>query len=285
MAVTHGVRSSTGKLEDVLVKAPGPSFERGFSKPEYGFRHRVSLDKAQREHEAFRSLLTELGVTVHQLERESDSPDDIYQYDPSIVTGNGAILLRSGKPNRRGEEDLQRQWYETNDVPVVGRIEAPGTVDGGDVFWLREGVVCIGRTLRTNQSGIDQLTVLLDEDVHVFDMPYDVGEDDCLHLMSVISPVTDHIVVVEPMRLPSGLYRLLESMRILMIGIPPEEIPSLGCNILVVEPGLAVMVEGNTQTQGYLEEQGVEVRTFGGTEICWNGNGGPTCLTRPIRRA
>lgn len=257
----------------------------GFTQPEYGFRHRVELDRAQREHRTFRALLEELGVTVHELSDESDSPDEVYQYDPSLVTSQGAILLRSGKPTRRGEEESQRRWYEANDIPIVGQIGAPGTVDGGDVFWLREGIVCVGRSLRTNQVGIDQLTALLEEEVHVFDVPYDVGEDDCLHLMSVISPVTDNIAAVEPARLPAGLYRLMESLRILMIGIPPEEIPSLGCNILVVEPGLVVMVEGNTQTQGFLEQQGIEVRTFGGAEICWNGNGGPTCLTRPIQRA
>jgi len=284
MAVSYGVRSSVGRLQEVLVKAPGRSFALGFSKPEYGFRHRPVLDRAQREHAAFRGLLEELDVTVHELTEESDSPDDVYQYDPSLVTADGAIMLRSGKPTRRIEHDFQKRWYQANNVPIVGAVEAPGTVDGGDVCWIREGVVCIGRSLRTNQAGIDQLASMLDEEVHVFDLPYDVGEEDVLHLMSVISPVTNDIAVVEPARLPSGLYRLLESMRIMMIGIPPEEIPSLGCNVLVIEPGLAVMVEGNTQTQGFLEQQGIEVRTFGGTEIAWNGNGGPTCLTRPIRR-
>lgn len=283
-SIPFGAQSMTAPLNHVLVKAPGMAFGGGFNKPEFGFRHPVNLTTARREHSAFVALLRSLGVTVHELVRENNSPDFIYQYDPALVTDRGAILLRSGKPNRRGEEDLQAKWYAKSDIPIIGRIEAPGTVDGGDVFWLRPDVVCIGRTLRTNQSGIDQLSSMLEGTIHVFDMAYDAGELECLHLLSVISPITDEIVVVEPARLPSGLYRLLESMRTLMIAIPPEEIPSLACNVLVIRPGVVVMVEGNTQTQGFLEDQGIEVHTFGGTEICWNGSGGPTCLTRPIHR-
>ncbi len=271
-------------LNHVLVKPPSMAFGAAFANPEFGFRHPVTLSRARREHALFVSLLRRLGVKVHQLGVESASPDLIYQYDPSLVTDRGAILLRSGKPSRRGEEDLQAAWYEANDIPILGRIEAPGTVDGGDVFWLRPDLVCVGRSLRTNQAGIDQLIPLLEGTVRVFDVAYDAGEHECLHLLSVISPITDEIVVVEPARLPSGLYRLLESMRILMIAIPPEEVPSLACNVLVIRPGVVAMVEGNTQTQGFLEDQGIEVHTFGGTEICWNGSGGPTCLTRPIHR-
>ena len=282
--IPHGAQSMVAPLNHVLVKPPGMAFGGAFTNPEYGFRHPVTLSIARREHALFLSLLRRLGVTVHQLGAESASPDLVYQYDPSLVTDRGAILLRSGKSSRRGEEDLQAAWYEANGIPILGRNQAPGTVDGGDVFWLRPDVVCIGRSLRTNQAGIDQLVPMLEGTVHVFDVAYDAGEHECLHLLSVISPITDEIVVVEPARLPSGLYRLLESMRILMIAIPPEEVPSLACNVLVIRPGVVAMVEGNTQTQGFLEDQGIEVHTFGGTEICWNGSGGPTCLTRPIHR-
>ncbi|MDH4118787.1 MAG: arginine deiminase family protein, partial [Acidimicrobiia bacterium] len=232
--IPFGAQSMTAPLNHVLIKTPGPAFGAAFKNPAHGFRHPVSLLTARREHTRFRELLESLGVTVHHLGAETESPDLVYQYDPSLVTDRGAILLRSGKATRRGEEDAQKEWYEANGIPVIGRIEPPGTVDGGDVFWLRPDVVCIGRTLRTNQSGIDQLSQMLDGTIHVFDMPFDAGEEDCLHLLSVISPVADDLVVVEPARLPAGLFRLLESMRVLMIGIPPEEIPSLACNVLAI---------------------------------------------------
>jgi ADP-ribose pyrophosphatase YjhB (NUDIX family) len=188
--IPHGAQSMVAPLNHVLVKPPGMAFGGAFANPEYGFRHPVTLSIARREHALFLSLLRRLGVTVHQLGAESASPDLVYQYDPSLVTDRGAILLRSGKPSRRGEEDLQAAWYEANGIPILGRIQAPGTVDGGDVFWLRPDVVCIGRSLRTNQAGIDQLIPMLEGTVHVFDVAYDAGEHECLHLLSVISP--DH---------------------------------------------------------------------------------------------
>ncbi|CAN5902587.1 dimethylarginine dimethylaminohydrolase family protein [soil metagenome] len=283
-SVRYGAQSMVATLHDVLVKAPGPAFVTAYDDPAHGFRHPVDAGTARTEHAAFVSLLARLGVTVHDLDAESASPDLVYQFDPSLVTDRGAVLLRSGKPGRRGEEDLQADWFTEHDIPIAGRVDPPGTVDGGDVCWLASDIVAIGRSLRTNQHGIDQLTALLDAQVHTFDVPYDAGEGECLHLLSVISPITDTLAVVEFARLPSGLYRLLEDLGVAMVGVPPGEVAALACNVLAVRPGLAVLCDGNPQTVDLLEAHDIEVHTFAGTEICWNGSGGPTCLTRPILR-
>lgn len=284
-SLPYGAQSMVAPLRHVLVKAPGAAFAAAYDDPVHRYRHPVSLTTARREHARFVALLTELDVTVHELGAESASPDLVYQFDPSLVTDRGAILLRSGKPTRRGEEDLQARWFAAHGIPILGRIEAPGTVDGGDVCWLRPDVVCIGRSLRTNQSGIDQLTSLLDAQVHTFDVPHDAGEHECLHLLSVISPVTDTIAVVELARLPSGLYRLLEHMQVKLVPVPADEVATLASNVLAVRPGVAVTCEGNPTTASLLADHGLEVHTFPGTEICWNGSGGPTCLTRPVHRS
>lgn len=284
-AIPYGVASMTAPLRHVLVKEPGPAFAAAFDDPALGYRRPVDLAAARAEHARFVSLLTSLGVTVHDVGGVHPSADFIYQYDPSLVTGRGAILLRSGKPNRRGEEGIQRIWYDAHGIPVVGEIQAPGTVDGGDVFWLEPGVMCIGRSLRTNASGIAQLTELVADDVHVFDVPFDAGPAECLHLLSVISPVAADIAVVELRRLPAGLYELLVERDIRLVDVAAAEVESLACNVLAVRPGVVVMVEGNPMTRSRLEAEGVEVHTFVGSEICWNGSGGPTCLTRPIHRS
>ncbi len=283
--IPYGAQSMTSPLEHVLVKRPGPSFGAAFDDPAHGYRWQVDLAEAEREHDAFASLLESLGVAVHDLGVDTESPDLIYQYDPALVTDRGAVLLRSGKPNRRGEEDAQGDWFTANGIPVIGRIEPPGTVDGGDVFWLRPDVVCIGRSLRTNRSGIEQLIPLLGGEVHVFDVPYDAGPDECLHLLSVISPLRDDLAVVELPRLPSGLHELLLDFGVEMLAIPQDEVATLACNVLTVRPGVAVVVEGSPATRRLMEEAGVEVHSFYGHEICINGSGGPTCLTRPLKRA
>ena len=282
--VPYGTDAMIGHLEHVLVKTPGAGFAAGFDDPAYGFLHPVDLDLARRQHAALVGLLTRLGVTVHRLDAEASSPDLVYQFDPSVVTARGAVLLRSGKTTRRGEEDLQAAWFAAHGIPVVGRIEPPGTVDGGDVCRLRPDVVCVGRSLRTNQDGIDQLVALLDVPVHTFDVPYDAGEAGCLHLLSVISPIADRLAVVELPRLPSGLFRLLDGLGYTLLPVPAEEVGSLGGNVLVVRPHVVVLCEGNPRTAELLRRHGIEVHTFPGSEICWNGSGGPTCLTLPLRR-
>src|SRR5215468_5046984 len=120
-ATRFGAESMTQPLREALVKRPGEAFGRAFADPAHGFLRPVDLPRAQREHDALRALLERLGVTVHELGVETASPDLVYTYDPAIVTDRGAILLRSGKPNRRGEEDARARFFAAQGIPIVGR--------------------------------------------------------------------------------------------------------------------------------------------------------------------
>ncbi len=279
-----GAQSMTAPLLEVLVKRPGEAFGRAHQDPAHGFLHPVDLTEARRQHDAFCTILAGLGVSVHQLEAETSSPDLVYTFDPALVTDRGVIPLRSGKATRRGEEAAVEAWAQAHDIPVAGRIEAPATADGGDTFWLRHDVFCIGRSLRTNTAGTRRLGELVGGDVHVFDVPYANGPAECLHLLSVVSPVADDLAAVFLPQLPAGLHELLREQSVDMVPVPEEELVTQGCNILAVRPGVVVMVEGNPVTQRALLDRGCEVHTFPATEVCINGSGGPTCITRPILR-
>jgi N-dimethylarginine dimethylaminohydrolase len=275
----------TAPLREALLKAPGPAFGRAFEDPAHGFLHACDLDVARREHAAFSELLASLGTTVHQLETEIDSPDLLYAYDPLIITDRGAIPLRPGKPNRQIEPAAIEAWTLAHGIPTIGRIEAPGTIEGGDTFWLRPDLFVIGRTLRTNQAGAEQLAAIVGGDVRIFDVPYWRGNADLLHLMSIIHPVADDLAVVYLPLLPVGLWHLLRDLGYRLIEVAEDEIDQLGCNVLVVRPGVAVIAEGNPKIAAALEAHGFEVHTYPATEIGVNGSGGPTCMTRPILRA
>ena len=279
-----GAESMVAPLREVLVKRPGEAFGQAFDDPAHGFLHAVDLPKAQRQHDDLSGILTELGVVVDELEAETESPDLVYVFDPAVVSSRGAIVLRPGKPSRRGEETELEKWLVERDVPVAGRIEGRGTAEGGDTFWLEPGVFCIGRSLRSNRAGATQLADLVGGEVHVFDLPYHRGPGELVHLLSVISPVAERMAVVFLPLLPVGLYELLRELDFELISVPDEELPTLGCNILAVRPGVLVMAEGNPATRRALEGRGCEVHTFAATEIGINGGGGPTCLTRPILR-
>ncbi len=281
---TFGAQSMSGPLLDVLVKRPGAAFGAAFDDPAHGFLHPVDLDLARREHEAFVDLLGTLVPRVHVLDVEIDSPDLVYTFDPLLVTDRGAIPLRPGKPNRAPEPAAIEAWTLAAGIPTLGRIEARGTIEGGDTLWLRPDLFCIGRTLRTNSDGVAQLSGLIGGDVRVFDVPYWRGPAELIHLMSVISPVADDLAVVYLPLLPVGLWELLLDLEIRMVEVPDEEFPTLGCNVLAVSPGVVILAEGNPRTAAALAAAGCEVHTYPATEIGINGSGGPTCMTRPILR-
>jgi dimethylargininase len=279
-----GAQSMSAPLRDVLVKRPGPAFGRAHDDPAHGFLRPVDLDLATRQHDAFVETLASLGPTVHRLDVELDDPDLVYTFDPLLVTDRGAIPLRPGKPNRAAEPAILEAWTLGAGIPTVGRIESPGTVEGGDTLWLRPDLFCIGRTLRTNAEGARQLAELVGGDVRAFDVPYWQGPAELIHLMSVISPVADDLAVVYLPLLPVGLWELLGALRIRMIEVPDEEFATLGCNVLAVRPGVVIVAEGNPRTAAVLAAAGCEVHAYPASEIGINGSGGPTCMTRPILR-
>ncbi len=281
----YGAQSMSSNLREVLVKRPGPAFGRAFDEHAHGFLYPVDLAVAQEEHDTFVKTLASLGPNVHQLATEiDDDPDLVYTYDALIVTNQGAIPLRPGKPNRAGEPDELEAWMHDAGIPIVGRIEAPGTIEGGDTFWLRPDLFCIGRTLRSNGSGVAQLADLVGGDVRIFDVPYWKGQAELIHLMSVISPIADDLAVVYLPLLPVGLWELLVDLDVRLVEVPDEEFQTLGCNVLAVRPGVVIMAEGNPRTAAALADAGAEVHTYPATQIGVNGSGGPTCMTRPILR-
>ena len=284
VARRFGAQSMTAPLRDVLVKRPGSAFGAAFDDPAHGFLHPVDLELARREHDAFVDVLASLGPRVHVLETELASPDLVYTFDPLLVTDRGAIPLRPGKPNRAAEPASVEAWTTAFGIPTIGRIEAPGTVEGGDTFWLRPDLFCIGRTLRTDADGAGQLAELVGGDVRIFDVPYWHGPAELIHLLSVISPVADDLAVVYLPLLPVGLWELLRERGVTLVPVSPEEYDSLGPNVLTVRPRVVVIAAGNPVTAGRLRDHGVEVHEVPLHEVGANGSGGPTCLTRPILR-
>jgi dimethylargininase len=279
-----GAQSMTSALREVLVQRPGRAFGDAFSDPAHGFLHPVDLNEAQREHDAFIELLASLGPTVHELGSDVASPDLVYPFDPLLVTDRGSIALRTGKPNRGPEPAAIEAWTTSAGIATVGRIEAPGTIEGGDTFWLRPDLLCIGRTLRTNAAGADQLGSLVGGDVRVFDVPYWRGPAELIHLLSVISPIADDLAVVYLPLLPVGLWQLLQEIGIRLLAVSDEEFPTLGCNVLAVRPGVVIVADGSPAIARAMVAAGCEVHAYPATEIGLNGSGGPTCLTRPILR-
>ena len=171
-------------------------------------------------------------------------------------------------------------------MPTVGVLIGDATADGGDMFWLDNTTVAIGRTYRTNEAGEKQLReIFMDEGIEAlsFHMPHAMGPEFCLHLMSVISPIRDDLALVYEREAPVTLLQELAKRGIKTISVPDEEYMSLACNVLAIRPGVAVMPSGNPITAQLLRNAGIEVHIYK-ADVINRGEGGPTCLTRPLWR-
>jgi N-dimethylarginine dimethylaminohydrolase len=275
----------TGRLERVLVKAPAP--EAWTAWRAYGWRAEPDPSGLQAEHEAFRTLLAEAGAEVVLGQTGgAANPDAIYAYDPALVSDAGAVLLMPGKEGRRREPEEMGVDFMEAGVPLAGQLRFPAAVEGGDTVWLDERTLLVGRGYRTNDAGIAALADLLPGvDVVSFDLPHYHGAGEVLHLMSFLSPLDADLAVVYLPLMPVRLVELLRDRGIEFVEVPDEEFETMGPNVLALAPRVALALEGNDETRRRMESAGVDVRTYTGDEISRKGDGGPTCLTRPLLRA
>ena len=279
-----GCQTMTAPLRRVLVRAPQPEDVVGWRA--YGWRAEPDAARLAAEHEAFRALLEEAGAEVVTAETPLGvNPDAIYVYDPALVGDRGAILLRPGKEGRRVEVDAMAADLVEAGVPIAARLEAPATAEGGDTIWLDGRTLLVGRGYRTNDAGIAALRAALpDVEVVAFDLPHLRGAGEVLHLLSLLSPLDVDLAVAYLPLMPVRLVELLAERSVRLVEVPDEEFETMGPNVLALAPRVALALDGNPVTRRRMEAAGVDVRVYQGDEISYKGDGGPTCLTRPLLR-
>jgi N-dimethylarginine dimethylaminohydrolase len=252
---------------------------------EFGWRAQPDPVAIVEEHEAFRAELAALDADVVVGEPSPDDPDAVYVRDVALMVPDGAVVLRPGKELRRNEIGPIEVDLVAARVPVLGRLTGDATAEGGDMVLLDERTLLVGRSYRTNDEGIRQLRdALATIDVVAFDLPHLNGRGEVLHLMSMLSPLAPDLALVHLPLMPARLVELLEERGIASVEVAPDEYDTMAANVLALAPRVALALEGNPVTRSRLEAAGVEVRTYRGEEISRKGDGGPTCLTRPLER-
>jgi N-dimethylarginine dimethylaminohydrolase len=286
----YGSQEMSAPLLRVLMRRPGASLKAA-DPAKWHYGPTFDGNRAVHQYKAFADLVEKSGTEIVWLEDEGDGlADAMFTHDPSLMSDRGAIILRMGKPLRAGEPALHEKAYAERQIPILGRIEAPGTVEGGDCIWLDAKTLVVGRGVRTNQSGIDQLSAILAPhgvSVLAYDLPLWQGEEACLHLMSVMSPLADDLALVFAPLLPAAFYQLLKARGICLIEAPADEFHAsngLSLNVLPTRPHEVIMVEGFPATKAAMEAAGCKVETFEADALCIACEGGPTCLTRPVLR-
>ncbi len=284
--------SMTGALLRVLVCAPQSAGWNAAGKAatwrELGFQRGPNAAAAQEQHDVLCRMLEESGTEVLRLPaNESLTLDAVYAHDASLATDHGLILLNPGKRNRVPEARAQGEFCATLGIPVFGEIFSPGTAEAGDIVWLDSRTLLIGEGYRTNKVGIEQMRALLRrKQVEVLSapLPYGQGPSACLHLMSLMSLLDDATILVDLPWLAVETVELLKSRGFRLQEIEYSERDTLACNVLSLGNNRLLAMAENSSTNQRLREAGFEVQTFPGSEICINGGGGPTCLTRPLLR-
>jgi len=289
--LTNG-HSMTSALRRVVVCSPRTA---GWDQPdrvsqwrELGFHHAPDYSTAQEQHDKLASELSAAGAEILEFSSANDnSLDAVYAHDASFATDFGVIIMRMGKTNRVVEGQRHREFYDRQTIPTLGTITAPGATEAGDIVWLDARTVLIGHGYRTNRTGIQQMRDLLaPRGVEVFSapLPYGPGPSACLHLMSLISLLDEQTALVDLPWLAVETVELLRDRGYRFVEIDYAERDTLACNVLALGENRLLAIEENQKTNTKLRAAGFDVRTFPGSELCINGSGGPTCLTRPIFR-
>ena len=284
--------SEYGTLQSVYIKTAQAAFvSQQMINDQWQTLHYLSspdFKQAESEYSAFEKLIHATAKNVKYFpENASLSMDSIYCRDASIATDFGLIICNMGKEGRKNEPVAAKNSYNLNKELILGTIALPGTIEGGDIAWLNENTLAVGRTYRTNISGIEQLKAFVEPkgiQVITVDLPHYKGESDVFHLMSILSPVDKNLAVVYSPLMPIAFRAYLLDNGFDLVEVPDEEFETMGCNVLALSPRDCIMLEGNPITQARLEAAGAKVTTYKGAHISLKGGGGPTCLTRPLLR-
>lgn len=286
-----GQFNNWGKLKTVAIRDAATAFagEKKIDAEwrDLNYHSRPDFDAANTEYESFETLLGSTGAEIIRLPAaEGLTLDSIYTHDALVVTPRGLVKPRMGKPQRRREAEVNGAALAKLGIPIAGEITGSGKLEGGDLVWIDRHTLIAGIGYRTNLEGINQLSNLAGDDVEIisFDMPHYKGVSDVFHLMSCLSPLDHDLAVVYLPLMAARQVEFLQSRGIRFVEVPDEEFNTMGCNVLALGPRHALMVEGNPVTAQRMRDSGVKVDIYKGYEISRKGEGGPTCMTRPLVR-
>jgi N-dimethylarginine dimethylaminohydrolase len=292
MTSGFGEFNNWSPLRKVLVRRPADSFVSDAKIDaewrDLNFHARPDLHNSIREFAAVEAVLKSAGAELIALPvADGLTLDALYTHDALVVTPRGLVKPHMGKPQRRREPQVNGAALQALGFPIAGEIVGAGRLEGGDLVWIDRHTLLAGVGYRTNVEGVRQLQALCGDDVEVkwFDLPHHRGRADVFHLMSVLSPLDRDLAVVYPPLVPARLMEFLAERGIALVEVPEEEFPRMGCNVLALGPRHAMMVEGNPQTLARMQARDVRVEVIAGDDICRKGEGGPTCMTRPLIRA
>ncbi|MDR3254500.1 MAG: hypothetical protein LBT31_02895 [Synergistaceae bacterium] len=278
-------------IRRILVKHPRDAYVNQTNADanwkDLGYPASVSYAKVTDEFEAFVEILKKFIPTISYLPFAPDTGlDSLYTHDPIVPTNKGIIMMNMGKPQRRREAYAMEQYFKAEGIPIRGWVESPATHEGGDSVWLDDNTLAMAHSFRTNADGAKRMRELAGGDFEVlsYGLPYWNGPNECLHIMSFISPVDKDLAVVYSKQMPIPFREELVRRGFSFVEVPESEYDTFAPNVLAIAPRVVAVAAGNPVTKERLREAGCEVYEYPGDDITLKGGGGPTCLTRALER-
>jgi dimethylargininase len=223
----------------------------------------IDVARARAEHALYVDALRQAGLEVRDLARADDLPDAVFVEDTAIVLDEVAIISRPGAPSRRAEVPSVREALAP--LRDLRTIEAPATLDGGDVLVLGRDVV-VGRTPRTNAEGVTQL------ERHLVPLGYrvrDTAVTGCLHLKSAVTRAGEENLVVNPAWVDPAAFPGWD-----VVPVHPDE--PFGANVLWL--GLSLLCAAAFPRTNERLSRGAVIATVPAGELA-KAEGGLTCCS------
>jgi dimethylargininase len=268
------VRSEGDRLRRVVVSTPGDAYFKVADLAAQNINECPDRANTLEQFGVLRSTMEAFGCEVIDVPELADHPNSVFPRDVALCTPRGFIKLRMGLEARRGEEEWMARALDLHGASCIGTIEAPGTVEGGDVI-MAGAVAFVGISKRSNAAGAQQLSGMLAE------MGYEVRttslDERWMHIggpMSVIGP--DRVVCCRKV-FPDGFFDGFDVIEVSGSG------PSTGNVICLGENEVIANASENAETIIELERSGVAVHGLDLSEFR-KGAGGPTCLILPVDR-
>jgi len=225
----------------------------------------IDLDRARAQHAAYEWALVEAGCTVRRLASGPDMPDAVFVEDIAVVLAEGAVLCRPGAESRRVETPAVAEALARHGRPLQ-QIQAPGTLDGGDVLVIGRQVF-LGSSARTNRAGIDQLNRILAQAGYTVRV---VPVHGCLHLKSAVTAVAPDTVLMNREWVPAEAFAGLS-----LVDIDPQE--PYAANALALAD-VVLYPTAFPRTRERLEGHGLRVQPVDVDEL-QKAEGGVTCCS------
>jgi len=279
-----GINSEWGQLKTVLLHEPGAEWENLADPDSVQMLEKVDLDVGRGQHGAMAQAYRDAGVTVHYVEPDqTPTPNQMFCADLFVMTPEGAILGRPASTVRAGEERWIARRLTELGVPIVRTLRGNATFEGADCLWIDPQAVLIGRGLRTNSEGAEQVSEALNAmgvEAIVVDLP--IGS---MHHMGILRFLDKDLAVAWPYRVSWSAIDALRERGYEVLFVPDEAEATSGMafNFVTMGPKEILMAAGHPNSQGYYESLGVKCHTVDISELA-KAAGGIGCLSGIVER-